>query len=95
MWIKVFYWMRLFASLSYYVKLIMQTIADAMPFMTMMTIIIAAFGNYFFVIQNNLKFVGNPDDSYYDSFYDNSAYDVLVSMYLLGALGDFDSGAYG
>ena len=50
MWIKVFYWMRLFASLAYYVKLIMQTITDSMPFMTMVAIIIFAFGNYFYVI---------------------------------------------
>lgn len=28
MWIKVFYWMRLFANLAYYVKLIQQTITD-------------------------------------------------------------------
>lgn len=49
MWIKVFYWMRLFASLAYYVKLIMQTISDSVPFMAMMLIILAAFANFFFV----------------------------------------------
>lgn len=110
MWIKVFYWMRLFASLAYYVKLIMQTISDSMPFMTMVAIIIFAFGNYFYVIQNNLNAEQNAcieaagDDaaakegceggSYWDEYYQNSISDVLVNTYLLGALGAFDSGAY-
>jgi hypothetical protein len=54
MWIKVFYWMRLFSSLAYYVKLIMQTLSDSFPFMIMVAIIVCAFANYFYVIQNNL-----------------------------------------
>ena len=109
MWIKVFYWMRLFASLAYYVKLIMQTISDSMPFMTMVAIIIFAFGNYFYVIQNNMNeasqqcVVDAGDDaaaaaecggSYWDDYYSNPISDVLVSTYLLGALGAFDSGAF-
>jgi hypothetical protein len=62
--------------------------------MIMVAIIIFAFGNYFFVINNNLKFGDDPELSYYDSYYGNSVGDVLVSVYLLGALGDFDSGLY-
>jgi len=62
--------------------------------MIMVAIIIFAFGNYFFVINNNLKFGDDPEQTYYDSYYGNSVGDVLVSVYLLGALGDFDSGLY-
>ena len=54
MWIKVFYWMRLFKELAYYVKLIQQTLYDSLPFMVMVAIIILAFGNYFYVINTNL-----------------------------------------
>jgi hypothetical protein len=54
MWIKVFYWMRLFSSLAYYVKLIQQTLSDAMPFMLMVVIIVFAFANFFYVVNNNL-----------------------------------------
>jgi hypothetical protein len=93
MWIKVFYWMRLFSSLAYYVKLIMQTLSDSFPFMTMVAIIISAFANYFYVIQNNLHHE-DPEGSYYDSYYGSGLGDVLVSVYLMGALGDFDPGAY-
>lgn len=53
MWIKVFYWMRLFSALAYYVKLIQQTFADSFNFMLMVLIIINAFANYYYVISKN------------------------------------------
>lgn len=98
MWIKVFYWMRLFSSLAYFVKLIMQTFADSIPFMVMVVIIVVAFANYFYVIQNNLQSCdheGNCSDaSYWGGYYSNPIGDTLVSTYMLGALGDFDNEAY-
>lgn len=93
MWLKVFYWMRLFSSLAYFVKLIMQTISDSLPFMTMVAIIIFAFGNYFYVIQNNLN-LDQGGGEYWESYYNKKVTDVLVSTYLLGALGAFDSEIY-
>ena len=92
MWIKVFYWMRLFSALAYYVKLIQQTIADSMYFMLMVLIIINAFANFFYVINKNQELVGAPH--YYDSYTKNSVADVIISVYMLGALGDFDSTIY-
>ena len=92
MWLKVFYWMRLFSSLAYYVKLIQATLSDSMPFMVMVALIVFAFGNYFVVIDHNLKGLddeGNPK-SYFTSWFGNEIPDVLVMVYLLGALGDFD-----
>jgi len=53
MWIKVFYWMRLFEALAYYVKLIVQTLIDSGNFMLMVFIIISAFANFFYVINLN------------------------------------------
>jgi hypothetical protein len=91
MWIKVFYWMRLFSELAYYVKLIQQTLYDSVPFMVMVAIIILAFGNYFFVVNNNLRYESDGKDEYFDTYYGTNVGDVIVSVYLLGALGDFDS----
>jgi hypothetical protein len=66
--------------------------------MVMVLIVILAFASYFFVINNNLYFsdLRNDDDEpyvYYESYY-GSVGDALVSIYLMGALGDFDSGLY-
>jgi hypothetical protein len=54
MWIKIFYWMRLFSSLAYYVKLIYQTISDIRAFMLMVTIILTSFGAFLYVCNRNL-----------------------------------------
>jgi hypothetical protein len=92
MWIKVFYWMRLFSALAYYVKLIQQTFADSFNFMLMVFIIINAFANYYYVISKNQELHNGP--VYYDSYTNIPKLDVLISVYMLGALGDFDSTIY-
>lgn len=50
MWIKVFYWMRLFSNTAYYVKLITQTLADVKLFLLLCTVIIFAFANLFYML---------------------------------------------
>lgn len=77
MWIKVFYWMRLFSALAYYVKLIQQTIVDSGSFMLMVTLIILAFANYFYVIDKNLRDL--PDDpSFFDNYVDNDGLNSIM-----------------
>lgn len=49
MWIKVFYWFRLFPEYAYYVKLITQTIFDSANFSILVMIIMIAFGNFLMV----------------------------------------------
>jgi hypothetical protein len=58
--------------------------------MVMVAIIIFAFANYFYVINRNLNFESDGEESYYDEYYGSSVGDVIVSIYLMGALGDFD-----
>ena len=50
MWIKVFYWMRLFKHTAYYIKLITQTINDVGIFLACTLIILVAFANLFFFL---------------------------------------------
>jgi hypothetical protein len=99
MWIKVFYWMRLFSALAYYVKLIQQTISDSMNFMLMVFLIICSFANFYYVVDRNMKTTGQG--RYYDQYtsdaendIDHSIVDVIISIYMMGALGDFDSTIY-
>jgi hypothetical protein len=98
MWIKVFYWMRLFSALAYYVKLIQQTISDSMNFMLMVLIIILSFANFYYVIDRNLV-TTDAGTRYYDQYtstedVNHSIADVIISIYMMGALGDFDSTIY-
>ena len=58
MWIKMFYWMRLFSSTAKYVNLIMCTIQDIAFFMVMVLIIIITFATFFFIINVNAVNLG-------------------------------------
>jgi hypothetical protein len=55
MWIKVFYWFRLFTTYAKYIKLIIQTITDMRYFFAMVLIIMLSFGNFMYVAQNTLE----------------------------------------
>lgn len=57
--------------------------------MLMVCIIICSFANFFYVININLP----PNKSYYQFYYgeESSAADSIVSVYMLGALGDFET----
>ena len=93
MWIKVFYWMRLFPAYAYYVKLIQQTIIDAKEFSVMVFIIIISFAAFFFII--NRTQIDHEEDEYIPEITGAGKFiDSLISIYLLGAMGDFDSGQY-
>ena len=68
MWIKVFYWMRLFSALAYYVKLIQQTISDSFNFMFMVLLILVSFANFFYVASKNFD---KDSDTYLGEFMGN------------------------
>ena len=98
MWIKVFYWFRLFPDYAYYVKLITQTISDSANFSLLVLIIMIAFGNFLMVADINnegmkddtgaqITYISNP-------YYGSKFLDSVISIYMLGALGDFDQGQY-
>jgi hypothetical protein len=93
MWVKVFYWMRLFPSYSYYVKLIVQTIIDSMQFMVMNFIIMISFASFYYILNNNL-IDSQSEDRYIPKITGSDMMDSLISIYLLGALGDFDVSLY-
>ena len=91
MWIKIFYWMRLFQSLAYYVKLIQQTLADIAGFMLMVLIILTSFGSFLYVANRNL--VGTKS-AYLSRYFGYEPIDAVLSVYMLGALGDFSTSRY-
>ena len=50
MWIKAFYWMRLFGSTSFYIKLIRETLYDIRYFLILFVAILMSFGNCLLVM---------------------------------------------
>lgn len=91
MWIKVFYWFRLFSSYAYYVRLIMRTIYDSRKFMNLVVIILISFGNFIYVADvNNYK----TGAAYAGTYFDVPFLDAIISVYDFGALGDISIDSY-
>ena len=89
MWIKVFYWFRLFETYAKYIKLIIQTITDMQYFFTMVLIILISFGNFMYVANNTLE---ESDKTYITHEYVPKAFNFfnsILSVYMFGALGQF------
>ena len=66
-----------------------------MNFMLMVFLIILSFANFFYVIDRNLV-TKDTGTRYYDQYLttpevNHSIIDVIISVYMMGALGDFDS----
>ena len=91
MWIKVFYWFRLFSSYAYYVRLIMRTIWDSRRFMILVLVILTSFGNFIYVADvNNYK----TGVDYAGTYFKIPFLDAIISVYDFGALGDINEGPY-
>ena len=96
MWIKVFYWFRLFTTYAKYIKLIIQTITDMRYFFAMVLIIMLSFGNFMFVANNTLE--ESPGASYIQREYlpkkNFNFVNSVLSVYMFGALGQFSQQTY-
>ena len=55
MWVKILYWMRLFDSTSFFVRLLSDTVIDSLPFTLMLSFIISAFANALYLLNQNQK----------------------------------------
>ena len=53
LWVKLFYWMRLFKVTAYFITLITRTIMDIKVFIVMLSILLIAFGSFFSIINTN------------------------------------------
>lgn len=97
MWIKLFYWMRLFKSFSAFIRMITEIISDIKVFLVMLLIALGAFTNVIYVLNINRKESGcaeNPDcGPIYEPLIGFAPIDALIHAYLTG-LGDFNKDSY-
>ena len=54
MWLKVFYWCRLFGRFAYFIKLIIETVIESWPFMKMCFVVLSAYGSFLWVENRSL-----------------------------------------
>ena len=92
LWIKTFYWMRLFKNLASFITLITQTLWDIRTFSIMVFLIICAFANFFYIINKNTFYSGDGADAfrYIVDYTQTPVSNALMDMYFI-ALGEFAS----
>jgi len=91
LWLKLFYWMRLFKQFSAFIRIISEIIKDIQVFSAMLFLCLAAFANCIIVLQNNRK--GTDSPPIFDSFTGIEPFDAIIHAYLTG-LGDFNKDNY-
>ena len=53
MWLKAFYWLRLFSQTSFYIRLIIETISDIKYFLILFIFILMTFGNALLILDES------------------------------------------
>ena len=100
MYVKFFYWMRLFKPFSAFIRMISEILRDVQVFFVVLCISLAAFANTMFIlnINRNVDTVCLTDDGdvcepIFEEAFGNQAVDSFVHAYLTG-LGDFRTDSY-
>ena len=62
LWVKLFYWMRLFQETAYFITLIRNVIQDIKVFMVMLIIMLIAFSSFFKILNKNTKGFLDPEE---------------------------------
>jgi len=97
MWVKMFYWMKLFKPTAYFLSQITQTTTSVGGFFAVYFLAILSFANFFYIVQFNVPKKGLLIDEreymYVEPYLGNRALDSIVNMYLL-SLGEFALDGY-
>lgn len=90
LYLELFYWLRLFDSLAYYVRMVSETIKDISYFIILLVLCIFTFAHAVFVLNSTSK---QDDQELYGSAFGFKPADVIVNQYLIG-LGEFGTDNY-
>ena len=84
MWFKAFYWLRLFKSTSFYVRLIRETLWDVRYFMILFLFILMTFGNALMILNEK------REPQLFQNFFNLKFPSAVLNQYIL-SLGEFDT----
>jgi len=86
LYIKLFYWLRIYKSFSAFIRMISEIVMDIKVFSIMLFLCLAGFANIMMVVNNNR--ILNGTDSVFTDFVGWGPANALIHAYLTG-LGDF------
>ena len=83
-WCKSFYWLRLFSSTSFYVRLIGTTIWDMKFFLILFLLTMMTFGNALMILNHG------REEPLYEKNFSVDFSSVLLNQYIM-SMGEFDT----
>ena len=84
-WMKMFDWFRIFDATSFYIKLLIMTLQDILPFFLIFPIFLMTFGSALLILSSNRS----KADMLIEDYVDNWIFNALINQYLL-SLGEFN-----
>ena len=84
MWMKMLEWLRVFDSTAFFVKLIMQTMIDILPFFVIFFIFIFMFGSALYILSMNRV----SEEEIVESIFRGWLFNTFINQYEL-SLGEF------
>ena len=84
MWLKMLEWLRVFDSTAFFIKLILQTMVDILPFFVIFFIFIFMFGSALYILSMNRE----SEEEIVDSIFHGWLFNTFINQYLL-SLGEF------
>jgi hypothetical protein len=91
LYIKLFYWLRIYKSFSAFIRMISEIVMDIRVFSIMLFLCLAGFANIMMVVNNNRTL--NGTDSLFLDVVGWGPANALIHAYLTG-LGDFNKDTY-
>lgn len=91
MWIKMFYWMRIFKPFAAFIRMVEAIMNSISVFTIMLLLVLLAFANCIMVLQLNRH--DTDAEPIFDAFTGYVPFDALIHAYLTG-LGDFNKDFY-
>jgi hypothetical protein len=94
MWFKFLYFLRIFKSTGYLIRMIVEVIKDMKNFFLVLFITIAAFGDAFLRISLANKITVDESGAEVDNIFTKDFIDSIIYTYRM-VLGDFDTSTFG
>ena len=82
-WLKAFYWLKLFSNTSLYIRLIIETIYDIRYFIVLFVFILMTFGNAILIMDTGRA------ERYTKEYFSNDYLNIIFDQYLL-SMGEFN-----
>lgn len=92
-WMMLYYWLRLFPQLAFYVTMIYETLVDISWFMISFLMCVAAFTNATYVLNLMKTDSGEDSDLLWNTAFGVDFFDSFLNQYLVG-LGEFNLDPY-